>query len=214
MSKNLHLLFRLLKLAPEAITNVYLVGSRLWGTNKHSSDFDLLVITESPSEGMPSSQHKDHYDVTVLTTMAFSQRVSEGSIIETVCCMIDPREECVWQAKEPMRHLVKDVHTVEGWVAARHLKDQAKAQKFWEKETQESGFKILQHMIMAECLVQTLKEKEAKTVGGLPKVILTLEELQEAVRRGRRSEDWEWLGLPWKDVEKAHSARLLSIRSQ
>ncbi|KAJ7722763.1 hypothetical protein B0H14DRAFT_2642054 [Mycena olivaceomarginata] len=42
------------------------------------------------------SQHKGQYDATLLTESEFHERVEEGSLIETLCCLIPASEEgCV-----------------------------------------------------------------------------------------------------------------------
>lgn len=205
---NIHRVLSSLKLQHEEITHIYVVGSRLWGTDSESSDFDLLVIARSLSHKVPRSQHKTQCDITLLTAADLTERAKQGSLIETVCCLLDGDERCVLRRGEPLKHLVRDISTVEEWVAERHLVDREKAKKFWLKEKREAAYKILQHMIMAEYLTRGLKTMATDAAGRLECIELTVQEIQEFVQRGRDANDRSWIGLGWDEVELLHTARL------
>ncbi|KAG6845202.1 hypothetical protein H0H87_012529 [Tephrocybe sp. NHM501043] len=189
--------------------DVFLVGSRLWGTNTHSSDYDLLIVADdSILAEVPKSQHKKQYDITLLTRSEFVARLMAGSFIETVCCLMGEEESCVLRRAQLMRHLVPDVSVVENWVAARYGDDLEKAKKFWQKGKRKDAFKILQHMLMAESVIRGLRAKLIGTPGHLCSISLTMAELQAFVRQGSDESDWTWLGLEWDVVQALHNRRL------
>ncbi|RDB24008.1 hypothetical protein Hypma_008632 [Hypsizygus marmoreus] len=197
-----------LKLQDHNITHAFLVGSRLWGTNTGSSDFDLLFIAETLSSEVPKSQHKNQYDITLLTKDEFTRRLKSGSLIETVCCLVDGDEESVWRTGGSLKRLVPDIAVLEAWVAARQGADCDKAKKFWLKGKKGDAFKILQHMIMAEYVVRALRGKAQDAGGRLNDVSLEVAELRAFVREGRDKSDRDWMDLEWAAVEALHTVRL------
>ena len=111
-----------------------------------------------------------------------------------------------------MKHLVQGIPVLKKWVATRHLADREKAKKFWGKGKREEAYKILQHMIMAECILHALEEKMKEAGGSLHRVTLSMAELQDITRGGRDENDRKWIGLLWSEVETCHNTRLLAIR--
>ncbi|KAF8061659.1 hypothetical protein FPV67DRAFT_1673277 [Lyophyllum atratum] len=210
-SLNLSQAISSLSLPETLITHAYLVGSRLWGTNTESSDFDLLLIADSLSSGVPKSQHKNQYDVTLLTNEEFVARMQGGHLIETVCCLLGVAEQCVLREGESMRHLVQEVPVINEWIASRLLIDREKAKKFWAKGKRKDAFKVLQHMIVAKYVVQGLNGKVKSTGGQLRSISLTMDELHGFVQRGTDESDWTWLNLGWEEVEELHTIRLQGV---
>lgn len=196
------------KLQNFSVNRVYLVGSRLWGTNTESSDFDLLIVADSLPAEVLRSQHNNRYDMTLITQEEFVARVRGGSLIETVCCLLGDEEECVLQGGEPMKHLVQDIPVIDAWIASRHLVDREKAKKFWGKGKQKEASKILQHMIMAESVVRGLNGLGGGTRKQLSSITLTMTDLHGFVESGRDESDWTWYGLDWEEVEKFHTIGL------
>ncbi|KAJ7766761.1 hypothetical protein B0H16DRAFT_1686984 [Mycena metata] len=154
---NIHSILKTLQI-PTKVHSLYLVGSRLWGTHSAKSDFNLLVVITDPSSSAPpsfqKSQHKGQYDATVLTEAEFRAQVEAGSLIESLCCLLEPSEECVLMHEEShqRRGLVGNLQTMRDWADERAQKDREKAKKFWAKggAMREKGWKILQHTIGAE----------------------------------------------------------------
>jgi hypothetical protein len=212
MSNNILQVLKSLRIADEYTTSIHLVGSRLWGTHTESSDFDLLLIAEELPTSMSKSHHKGQYDITLLTKPEFSDRLRQGSFIETVCCLIEGEDGYIWRMGGSMKDLVPDIETLETWVAARKVVDCEKAKKFWSKGKREEAFKILQHMIMTSRVTRELR-RMAELVGHLNRVVLRVQDLQTMVKEGRDDNDKEWLSLSWSEVETAHRARIKDSKS-
>ncbi|KAJ7074050.1 hypothetical protein C8F01DRAFT_1099055 [Mycena amicta] len=209
--------------ATSSIHSVYLIGSRLWGTETPKSDFDLLVVlhdSSSSSTPFQKSQHKGNYDVTLLTESEFQRQIESGSIIETICCLLAESESsesnilhdsAPGQVSRARRALVS-MQAMRTWVDDRALRDLEKAEKFWRKggSTRENGWKILHHSIAAESIFGGLLELGGPDVQELR---LTKAKIHEWVARGRESSDGEWLGLEWVDVLAAYRGRMESVKA-
>ncbi|KAJ6531193.1 hypothetical protein B0H19DRAFT_1273409 [Mycena capillaripes] len=219
---NIHPLLQTLQI-PTKVHSVYLVGSRLWGTHSAKSDVDLLIVVADPvfsTSPFQKSQHKGQYDATLLTETEFREQVSGGSLIETLCCLIPNSEESVLVNEEghQRRELIGKSHlqSMRIWAEEREKKDWEKAMKFWAKggEMREKGWKILQHTIAAECILQGLQSLVDENKLDLRDVLLTGEILQRFVATGRQATDRAWLGLNWEEVWEAHKRRIESIRTK
>ncbi|KAJ7311582.1 hypothetical protein DFH08DRAFT_898094 [Mycena albidolilacea] len=206
---NIPSLLKTLKI-PTKVHTVHLVGSRLWGTHSPKSDFDLLIV------------HKGQYDATLLTESEFRARVEGGSLIETLCCLIPASEEgCVLVHDDDdemqQRGLIGKGHLqkMRIWADERGQKDLEKATKFWAKggETREKGWKILRHIIAAECILRGLQRIVDDDKIDLREVKLKQETLQRLVANGREDDDAAWLALSWEDVQVVHRERLEAIRT-
>ncbi|TFK69659.1 hypothetical protein BDN72DRAFT_840147 [Pluteus cervinus] len=146
-----------------------------------------------------------------ITKAQFVQRVRDGHLIETVCCLMEESQHCVWQHKHSFRHLVEGSGNLERWVSSRTEIDREKAKKFWRKGMAESGLKVLRHMLHAEllkCELQRWGEWGGRDLGS---VRITMLELHELILHNHRDEDWEWGSLSWEEVESAHTSRLHEI---
>ncbi|KAJ7633020.1 hypothetical protein FB45DRAFT_1058017 [Roridomyces roridus] len=195
---------------PTKVQTVYLVGSRLWGTHTPKSDFDLLVVIRDSTKPFQKSQHRGHYDATILTESSFCEQVKEGALIECLCCLISEEEDGVRllndSSSQPCRSLV-DLDKMRRWVAERREKDMEKASKFWAKGgSREKGWKILQHAISAESILRGLEKMvEGEKIGD---VVLTKEMVQRFVAGGQDEDDRAWLGWDWGEVREAHAKRI------
>ncbi|KAJ7481153.1 hypothetical protein B0H11DRAFT_2024445, partial [Mycena galericulata] len=203
---------------PSRVRTVYLVGSRLWGTNSPKSDFDLLIVVEDPPPyaQLQKSQHKNQYDATLLSETSFRRRVNEGSFIESICCLIPESEDCVlFSDATPRRELIPKSHlqSIRTWSEERRKKDMEKAMKFWAKcgDAREKGWKILQYSIEAECILQGLEAIIDEDKIDLRDVFLDQQTLHQFVETGKRDGDRDWLGLDWAEVLEAHGERIKSV---
>ncbi|CAF3881509.1 unnamed protein product [Adineta steineri] len=175
--------------------NVYLVGSRLWGTNTDKSDWDVLIVGDVSSEQL-SSLHKSQYDIKLLDRQEFIKRAKQGSVIEVICALM--RKEDMLQCAFDIGNLSVDSDAIKIWLQERQVKDLAKAEKFWQKGNRQSGWKILRHILHSRALynhlADILREKQ---------VILSIEDVQTSVRSVTYLCDKSWMQLDWSDVYTA-----------
>ena len=111
-------LFKSLRLSNSTNYNVYLVGSRLWGTDSTGSDWDLLVVGDLPP-GQLTSLHKSQYDVKLLDRHEFRARVKEGSFIEVVCALM--RKEDMLQVAFDLGDVVVNPDAMKTYLGARQI---------------------------------------------------------------------------------------------
>ncbi|CAF3622265.1 unnamed protein product [Adineta steineri] len=135
--------------------NVYLVGSRLWGTNTDKSDWDVLIVGDVSSEQL-SSLHKSQYDIKLLDRQEFIKRAKQGSVIEVICALM--RKEDMLQCAFDIGNLSVDSDAIKIWLQERQVKDLAKAEKFWQKGNRQSGWKILRHILHSRALYNHLAD--------------------------------------------------------
>ena len=188
-------LFKSLRLANPESYNVYLVGSRLWGTNITASDWDLLIVGDVPP-GQLTSLHKSQYDITLLDRQEFAARVKQGSIIEVICALM--RKEDMLQCAFDNGDLQVDPEAIKTWLEARQAKNLNKAEKFWLKGNQQSGWKILRHMLHAKALYNHLV-----IALGEKRVTLTVDDVQTIVRLATLLCDKAWMQQDWSTVHMA-----------
>lgn len=188
-------LFKSLRLTKPENYNIYLVGSRLWGTNNQQSDWDLLMIGDVPAN-LSSGVHKCQYDIKLLSRQTFVERIKEGSIIEVVCALLR-REDMLQHAFDVERTSIR-LDAIRNWVSSREEKDFEKAEKFWQKGNRQAGWKILRHILHARSLVNylaiVLQEQE---------VTLTIDDIQGVVRPATLLCDKAWMQLEWVDARAA-----------
>lgn len=192
---NLIHLFKSLHLSSPEKYNVYLVGSRLWGTNTDTSDWDLLVVGDVSSAQL-TSLHKSQYDISLLDRQEFAERVKEGSIIEVICALMC-REDMI-QCAFDTSNLQVDSEAVRMWLETRQGKDLQKAEKFWLKGNRQSAWKILRHILHGQALYNhlavALREKQ---------INLTVNDVQTIVRSATLLCDKAWMQLDWTDAHTA-----------
>ena len=82
-------LFESIRLCRSSKYNIYLIGSRLWGTNNKTSDWDLLIISQLTMKEQLPSVHKCQYDVKLMDQQQFIEQVKEGSIIEIIFYLLN-----------------------------------------------------------------------------------------------------------------------------
>ncbi|CAF1077224.1 unnamed protein product [Adineta ricciae] len=196
-------LFKSLHLSNPQSYNIYLVGSRLWGTNTDASDWDLLIVGDVSSTQL-TSLHKAQYDIKVLDRQEFMQHINDGSIIETLCALM--RKEDMLQYAFDIGQPTIDPATMKTWMETRRAKDLDKAEKFWLKGNRQAAWKILRHILHAKVLydylVIALREK---------RVPLTIDDIQTIVRPASLLCDKSWMQLDWSDVRAATMDALVQL---
>lgn len=196
-------LFKSLRLPNHANYNVYLVGSRLWGTNTAASDWDLLIVGDVPS-GQLSSLHKSQYDVKLLDRQEFIARAKEGSLIECVCALL--RKEDMLQCAFDCDPVAVNPDTMRTWLDERQSKDLDKAAKFWQKGNRQAGWKILRHILHGRALYNHLVEALREE-----RVTLTINDVQAIVRPATFLCEKSWMQLEWDDVNAAMMNALTNL---
>ncbi|UJR16628.1 hypothetical protein I4U23_003528 [Adineta vaga] len=188
-------LFKSLHLQKPENYNIYLVGSRLWGTNSNTSDWDLLIVGDIPSTQL-TSLHKAQYDVKLLDRQEFIQRANNGSIVEVLCALL--RKEDMLQHAFNTDTLRIDQDTMRIWLEERRYKDFEKAEKFWHKGNRQAGWKILRHILHAKALYDYLIFAIREN-----RVPIAIEDLQTIIRPATLLCDKGWMQLDWSNVHEA-----------
>lgn len=188
-------LFESLRLKHPERFNVYLIGSRLWGTNNSNSDWDILIVGDFPADQL-RSLHKSQYDVKLLSREEFINQIRAGSIIEVICYLLDKNE--MLQSSFSVGHLQLDIDVIRNWLQDRQARDFEKAEKFWLKENRQAAWKIFRHILLSRALFNHLAE-------ALPRgqITFTLNEIQNIVRPAALVCDKNWLQLDWSEAKLA-----------
>ncbi|KAG8463340.1 hypothetical protein KFE25_004851 [Diacronema lutheri] len=110
LARALATLARVYGLRDAQVLNVYLVGSRLWGTQRPSFDYDLVVVvadSDSTLGGDASTGAHGHagaFDVQVLSREGFAERVRAQELAALICCYLPP--EHVWRERARVSHVL------------------------------------------------------------------------------------------------------------
>ena len=143
-----------LSLNREDVLNVYLIGSRMWGTAAASSDCDLYLVVKGSD-----SARNSHFqlpgvsvDAVVVGATYFQQRLDAAKLKEL---------SCIW-APASCKLLEKKVFKPTGGAVGHsqlvsslsegHKKDWARAQKLVTGGRLEEGKKVLSHDVRAHLL--------------------------------------------------------------
>lgn len=143
-----------LSLSRGDVLNVYLIGSRMWGTASASSDYDLYLVVKGGD-----SARNSHFqlpgvsvDAVVVGAAYFQQRLDAAKLKEL---------SCIW-APASCKLLEKKVFKPTGGevghsqlvssLSEGHKKDWARAQKLVAGGRLEEGKKVLSHDVRAHLL--------------------------------------------------------------
>ena len=146
---------RKLGLPVESALNVYLIGSRLWGTAGSQSDYDLLIVMDQWPPNKPETVHSGLFDAKVLSRQNFVAKLAQAEFEELKCCWLPPSH--VLKETLQASTLLKEVGGVNkarlhAGITERTEKDLAKAAKFYEKGKKAEGGKILVHTVRLHLL--------------------------------------------------------------
>jgi hypothetical protein len=105
LNRLLAALFSVWRLRDADALNIYLVGSRLWGTATDASDFDLVVVaTDRAFTAMGADVlhgHSGTLDVLLLSHAAFVRRIREHDVGTLICCYLPATH--VWRERAGVR---------------------------------------------------------------------------------------------------------------
>jgi predicted nucleotidyltransferase len=138
-----------LKLEDSKVLNVYVMGSRLWGTARPSSDWDLIIVHEDSAVAARRSLHHGDIDAIALHRDEYIAQIREHHFLELATLWVPP--SLVWREKlDPRRVLRSSVVDVAKLVAAveeESARDWTMARKFAEKGDAHRATRVLSHTI-------------------------------------------------------------------
>lgn len=146
---NLKSALQRLKLDDTKVLNVYVMGSRLWGTAKASSDWDLLIVHEDNGCAARRSLHHGDIDAIALHRDEFAAQVRDHHFLELAAAAWAPRE-LVWRERFDLRRSAAaafDPRALAAAVAEESTRDWAMARKFAEKGDAHRAVGVLAHTL-------------------------------------------------------------------
>lgn len=153
---DLDVVLKKLSLPSDSVLNVYLLGSRLWGTQTSQSDYDLVVVMREWAAPKPETVHNGLFDARVLSKEGFVAKLAENELESLKCCWL-PAPHILREAIPAQKLLETEAGGVDrarlrAGIMERTEKDLAKAAKFLEKGKRVEGGKILLHAIRLQLL--------------------------------------------------------------
>ena len=149
---DLDLVFSKLSLKPRDVLNVYLIGSRLWGTASASSDYDLYIVVKGNASARNSHFKVPGHEVdaVVVGVQYFEQRTNLGRLKELSCVWAP--QSCKLVERQPPRVGTVDTAALRQSLNEGYAKDWARARKLIEGRKLEEGKKVLSHCVRAHDL--------------------------------------------------------------
>lgn len=185
--------------------NIYLVGSRLWGTNTKTSDWDLVIVSEKPSKSL-TSIHKSQFDVKLIDRQEFIEKIHEGSMIEVICYLMN--KEDLIQNDFHINSIEIDLDKINLWLNQRQIKDLDKAHKFWLKGNQKSAWKILRHILHSQSIYNYLRDNLHQN----QQINLTINDIQNIVQPATLLWQQDWIDLDWTQILTSFNQTLTHLQ--
>ena len=136
------------------VLNIYLLGSRLWGTSTESSDYDLMIICRDYTG--QQSLHTHNIDATVLDINEFNKRVKNYEFIETICTHLP--NEFILLEKRKIRPLLSNYSQWKQTMQYRIKRDMSYVDKNESKGKLDRASKTRFHALMTLIIgIQVLK---------------------------------------------------------
>jgi len=187
-------LFESIRLCRSSKYNIYLIGSRLWGTNTKTSDWDLLIVSQLTMKEQLSNVHKCQYDVKLMDQQQFIEQVKEGSIIEVICYLLNKQE--MIEHSFDFQSIEINLDKVNSWLNQRQNKDLEKAKKFWIKSNRKSAWKILRHILHSRAIYNYLQQQNIHD----QHFNLTIEQIQTILQPATLLCQQDWISLEWNQL--------------
>jgi len=151
-----------LKLDPLNVLNIYVVGSRLWGTGTYNSDWDFIIVLKKWKQNR-SFLHKKDWDVHVLNKETYENRVLDEHRFLEVCTLWLP-DYCVWKEELSLRkQFIKSFKPKQFMkiLEEEKIRDEKLAKKMLNKEKYKKVEKINHYIkIMDDISKQIIKNKK------------------------------------------------------
>lgn len=159
---NLKIVLDRLKLQDKDVLNVYVMGSRLWGTVTNSSDWDILIVHQCSDAPGHKTAHCGDIDASLLHCDEYRKRLSEHHFLEIVTVWMPL--EYVWKEKfDPKTVFNLDPQVLLASVFTESERDWTMAQKVIRKAEQMRGAKIIVHCFR-ELLLSTQIVEQGRIV--------------------------------------------------
>jgi len=152
-----------LSLKPADVLNVYLIGSRMWGTASISSDHDLYLVVQgnSPARNSHFQIPGLNVDATVVGETYFQQRLNDAKLKELSCLWAPPACKLLERRNFQLVGSAATSGAAAGAVdrarlgsslTAGYEKDWTRARKQIQGGRLEVGKKVLSHCVRAHLL--------------------------------------------------------------
>ncbi|KAH3761449.1 hypothetical protein Pelo_6676 [Pelomyxa schiedti] len=220
-SMGLKIALDLLKLKDSDVANAYVVGSRMWGTSRRDSDWDLVVVVRDESKPAPPA-HRDLHcrdvDASVLSASEYSARLRAGHFLEILTARCIP-PECIWRETiNPRLHLPHDPRAI----AHSVIEESDRDWKFAQKMLSEKGEMQRCSRVVASCIrelmiaVALTRGPGGGGGGAAVAVAVAPEEWQNAAGRAKaiRDEACAYSHMGWEEYEMMHREEFDTLRAQ
>eukprot|EP01012_Entosiphon_sulcatum_P033644 TRINITY_DN42603_c0_g1_i1.p2 TRINITY_DN42603_c0_g1~~TRINITY_DN42603_c0_g1_i1.p2 ORF type:complete len:232 (-),score=52.88 TRINITY_DN42603_c0_g1_i1:21-689(-) len=135
-------IFKQLRL-PSAPLNVYVIGSRLWGTARADSDWDLLIVVEG-SFAKASVHANTLVDATVVGQPEFVDLVRQHHSL-ALLCLWSPPENVLQRRFDPLGSFKLDAKQLVDATVQETERDLKHAAKVRQKGNEKQADKVLVH---------------------------------------------------------------------
>lgn len=139
---------RELRISKAETLAVFLLGSRLWGSAKENSDFDLFIVTTKKRGSEATAMHSRNLDAIVMTVDELNSRVERMRLPEIL--LSDLPEECVWYVSgsfSPPSPKNFSRETLVNSVRAQSVKDWKRAEKLRARNELQHSQKVFIHTV-------------------------------------------------------------------
>jgi RNA ligase/AAA domain len=134
-----------LNLKDDDVDNIYVYGSRLWGTAGSSSDFDFIIVRKSDCKKQVTHVGAT-IDATIMGRREFGERLARGDFLHVMCAFMP--QYAIWRERWNIRKswALNKAKLCQS-VLTESKRDLAMAWKHFGKGAVDKGRKILSHTL-------------------------------------------------------------------
>ena len=154
--------FTKLSVKRKDVVNVYLIGSRMWGTATHTSDYDIYVVTKGATEARNSHFRLPpglEVDAVVVGASYFQQRLDFGKLKELSCIWAPEACQLLCTRTFAPASGKVDPKALSSSLAEGYAKDWTRARKLIEGGNLVAGKKVILHCVRAHLLAVEIVEQ-------------------------------------------------------